>query len=64
MSHQGQFQVTIDILDREKNYLPLNEVIAGFNNNQMLKILFNAGSIEKNEYGKFLKAAVAFSKKV
>ena len=62
--NQSQCQVNIDILDSERNYRPLNEVFAGFTTNQMLKILFNAGSIDKNEYGKFLKVAVAFSKKV
>ena len=60
--YQGQRQVTIDMLEYEDNYLPLNEVFVGFNTKQMLKKLFNDGSIDQNEYDKVLKAAVAFYK--
>ena len=35
--YQVQRQVTIDMLEYENNYLPLNEVFVGFNNKQMLK---------------------------
>ena len=60
--YQGQRQVAIDMLEYENNYLPLNKVFVGFNNKQMLKKLFNDGSIDQNEYGKVLNAAVAFYK--
>ena len=60
--YQGRCQVTIDILEHEDNYLPLNEIFVGFNTKQMLKKLFNDGSIDQNKYDKVLKAAVAFYK--
>ena len=60
--YQGQRQVTIDMLEYEDNYLPMNEVFVGFNTKQMLKKLFNDGSIDQNEYDNVLKAAVAFYK--
>ena len=44
--YQRQRQVTIDMLEYEGNYLPLNEVFVGFNTKQMLKKFFNDGSID------------------
>ena len=53
---------TIDMLEYEDNYLPLNEVFVGFNTKQMLKKFFNDDSIDQNEYDKVLKSAVSFYK--
>ena len=40
----------------------MNEVVLGFNTKEMLKKLFNDGSIDQNEHDNVLKAAVAFYK--
>ena len=53
---------TIDMLEYEDNYLPLNEVFVGFNTKQMLKKFFNDDSIDQNEYDKVFKSAVSFYK--
>ena len=55
---QDQRQVTIDMLEYEDNYFPMNEVLLGL----ILKKLFNDGSIDQNDYDKVVKAAVAFYK--
>ena len=62
--YQGQCKVTIDMLENEENYLPLNEDYVGFNTKHVVKKLFNDGSIDQNQCNKSWKLQWLFTKKV
>ena len=54
--------ITFDLIDDSKNYLPLEEIFASFTTKNLLKKLFHDGEIDKLQYNNVSEAARVFYK--
>ena len=54
--------ITFDLIDVSKNYLPLEEIFASFTTKNLLKKLFHDGEIDKLQYNNVSEAARVFYK--